>query len=215
MTPGEYFIKDGEIEFNQGLEKTVITVKNVGDRPIQVGSHYHFYEVNPSLVFDKEKAFSSILLETNMRERENIIQKIELINSILNKNQKTLDISILYTELFLANCFVNNINIYNSEVHYEKNSLSLIVENDTPQLKKSAEISEFFESLSRCHNVKHELHGYDGFYHAEIEYVVYNLLNNLIHIQLPGDAIAPETEFYSFGLDYLMNFIKLYKSVEI
>lgn len=165
--------------------------------------------------FDKEKAFSSILLETNMRERENIIQKIELINSILNKNQKTLDISILYTELFLANCFVNNINIYNSEVHYEKNSLSLIVENDTPQLKKSAEISEFFESLSRCHNVKHELHGYDGFYHAEIEYVVYNLLNNLIHIQLPGDAIAPETEFYSFGLDYLMNFIKLYKSVEI
>ena len=42
MTPGEYFIKDGEIEFNQGLEKTVITVKNVGDRPIQVGSHYHF-----------------------------------------------------------------------------------------------------------------------------------------------------------------------------
>ena len=54
MTPGEYFIKDGEIEFNQGLEKTVITVKNVGDRPIQVGSHYHFYEVNPSLVFDKE-----------------------------------------------------------------------------------------------------------------------------------------------------------------
>ena len=61
MTPGEYFIKDGEIEFNQGLEKTVITVKNGGDRPIQVGSHYHFYEVNPSLVFDKEKALGKHL----------------------------------------------------------------------------------------------------------------------------------------------------------
>ncbi|MBQ8478740.1 MAG: urease subunit beta, partial [Succinivibrio sp.] len=43
------------------LEKTVITVKNVGDRPIQVGSHYHFYEVNPSLVFDKEKALGKHL----------------------------------------------------------------------------------------------------------------------------------------------------------
>ena len=61
MTPGEYLIKDGEIEFNQDLEKTVITVKNVGDRPIQVGSHYHFYEVNPSLVFDKEKALGKHL----------------------------------------------------------------------------------------------------------------------------------------------------------
>lgn len=56
MIPGEFFIEDGQIEFNCGLEKVSIEVCNTGDRPIQVGSHYHFYEVNPALVFDKEKA---------------------------------------------------------------------------------------------------------------------------------------------------------------
>gem|GEM_PF-5951023 len=165
--------------------------------------------------FDKEKAFSSILIETDMRERENIIQKIELINSFLNKEQKNLDISILYVELFLANCFANGINIYNSEVRYENNMLLLVVENDGPGLKKYREISEFFESLSSCHNVKHELHGYDGFYDAKIENVVYNLLNNLINNQLPRYAIAYETDFYSFGLEFLMNFKKMYKSIEM
>ncbi len=61
MIPGEFFIDEGEIELNQGLEKTSLKVKNVGDRPIQVGSHYHFYEVNPSLVFDKQKALGKHL----------------------------------------------------------------------------------------------------------------------------------------------------------
>ncbi len=56
MIPGEFLIEEGQIEFNKDLPKTEITVKNTGDRPIQVGSHYHFYEVNPALVFDKEKA---------------------------------------------------------------------------------------------------------------------------------------------------------------
>lgn len=61
MIPGEFFIDDGEIELNKGLEKTSITVKNEGDRPVQVGSHYHFYEVNPALVFDREKALGKYL----------------------------------------------------------------------------------------------------------------------------------------------------------
>ena len=53
MIPGEYFIDEGDIEFNSQLLKTTLTVKNTGDRPIQVGSHYHFYEVNPALLFEK------------------------------------------------------------------------------------------------------------------------------------------------------------------
>ena len=165
--------------------------------------------------FDKEKAFSAILLETNMRERENIIQKVELINSILNKEQKILDISLLYVELFLTNCFVNDINISSSAIHYENNKLTLLVTNNNTLLQHPSKLSVFFENLSHSHRVEHELHGYDGFYHAEIEYVAYNLLNNLIKLQLPQYYIAPETEFYRFGLDFLMNFIKLYKSIEM
>lgn len=56
MIPGEYFIEDGEIELNAGRERQTIDVANSGDRPIQVGSHYHFYETNEALHFDREKA---------------------------------------------------------------------------------------------------------------------------------------------------------------
>ena len=55
MTPGEFLIEDGEIELNAGRERQTIDVANSGDRPIQVGSHYHFYETNPALSFDREK----------------------------------------------------------------------------------------------------------------------------------------------------------------
>ncbi|MFY9828016.1 MAG: urease subunit beta [Rhodoplanes sp.] len=56
MIPGEFFIKDGEIELNAGRETMRLTVSNAGDRPIQVGSHYHFFETNPALKFDRDKA---------------------------------------------------------------------------------------------------------------------------------------------------------------
>ncbi|MFZ1921723.1 MAG: urease subunit beta [Xanthobacteraceae bacterium] len=56
MTPGEYFIKDGEIELNKGRRTVTLAVSNTGDRPIQVGSHYHFFETNPALKFDRKKA---------------------------------------------------------------------------------------------------------------------------------------------------------------
>jgi urease subunit beta len=56
MIPGEYFIEDGEIELNAGREVRQLTVANSGDRPIQVGSHYHFYETNEALKFDREQA---------------------------------------------------------------------------------------------------------------------------------------------------------------
>jgi urease subunit gamma/beta len=53
--PGEVVAKEGEIVFNQGAERVVLTVANTGDRPIQVGSHYHFFETNPALSFEREK----------------------------------------------------------------------------------------------------------------------------------------------------------------
>ena len=56
MIPGEMFIQDGEIELNAGRNTATLTVANTGDRPIQVGSHYHFFETNPALSFDRAKA---------------------------------------------------------------------------------------------------------------------------------------------------------------
>jgi urease subunit beta len=56
MIPGEFFIKQGEIELNKGRRGVTLTVSNTGDRPIQVGSHYHFFETNPALNFDRKKA---------------------------------------------------------------------------------------------------------------------------------------------------------------
>ncbi len=56
MTPGEMFIQSGEIELNKGRKNVTLTVANTGDRPIQVGSHYHFFETNPALKFDRKKS---------------------------------------------------------------------------------------------------------------------------------------------------------------
>jgi urease subunit beta len=56
MIPGEYFIREGTIELNKGRKTVTLAVANTGDRPIQVGSHYHFFETNPALQFDRNKA---------------------------------------------------------------------------------------------------------------------------------------------------------------
>jgi urease subunit beta len=56
MIPGEYQIQDGEIELNAGRRTLSLTVANSGDRPIQVGSHYHFFETNDALNFDRSAA---------------------------------------------------------------------------------------------------------------------------------------------------------------
>jgi urease subunit beta len=55
MIPGEMFVATGEIELNAGRNSVTVEVANSGDRPIQVGSHYHFYETNHALHFDREK----------------------------------------------------------------------------------------------------------------------------------------------------------------
>lgn len=56
MKPGEIIPADGTVELNRGQNSVVLTVSNTGDRPVQVGSHYHFYETNPGLRFDRELA---------------------------------------------------------------------------------------------------------------------------------------------------------------
>jgi urease subunit beta len=56
MIPGEIFVQDGSIELNAGRKTLTLTVANTGDRPIQVGSHYHFFETNPAMQFDRKKA---------------------------------------------------------------------------------------------------------------------------------------------------------------
>ncbi|NIZ00422.1 urease subunit beta [Thalassospira lucentensis] len=56
MIPGEIITKEGNLILNEGRETKTITVSNTGDRPVQVGSHYHFYETNPGLDFDRDAA---------------------------------------------------------------------------------------------------------------------------------------------------------------
>ena len=56
MIPGEVFVEEGELALNEGRATLRLTVANTGDRPVQVGSHYHFAETNPALSFDRERA---------------------------------------------------------------------------------------------------------------------------------------------------------------
>ena len=55
MIPGELITAEGEIILNEGKQLTKVSVANIGDRPIQIGSHYHFYEANEGLIFDRDK----------------------------------------------------------------------------------------------------------------------------------------------------------------
>jgi urease subunit beta len=61
MTPGEVITPPGDLVLNEGAEVTVLVVANTGDRPVQVGSHYHFAETNPGLAFDRNAAMGKRL----------------------------------------------------------------------------------------------------------------------------------------------------------
>ena len=61
MHPGEYFLDDGDVELNAGRSTAQVVVRNTGDRPVQVGSHYHFFEVNSALDFDRRAAYLSLI----------------------------------------------------------------------------------------------------------------------------------------------------------
>lgn len=61
MKPGEYFLESGDIHANQSREPVTLTVYNTGDRPVQVGSHFHFFEANRALKFDRAAAYGTRL----------------------------------------------------------------------------------------------------------------------------------------------------------
>ncbi|AJH15458.1 MULTISPECIES: urease subunit beta [Myroides] len=82
MVPGEYFIKEEDIICNEGREITTITVVNKGDRPIQVGSHYHFFEVNKMMEFDRAAAFGkrlNIIASTAVRFEPGEEKEVDLV----------------------------------------------------------------------------------------------------------------------------------------
>jgi len=82
MIPGEYILAKGDIECNKGRPTDRITVMNTGDRPIQVGAHFHFFEVNRKMVFDREKAFGmrlNIASGTAVRFEPGEEKQIELV----------------------------------------------------------------------------------------------------------------------------------------
>lgn len=82
MIPGEYFIAKGDIECNVGRRTAKIKVTNTGDRPVQIGSHFHFFEVNRAMSFDRAKAFGmrlNIAAGTAVRFEPGEEKEVELV----------------------------------------------------------------------------------------------------------------------------------------
>lgn len=89
MIPGELQIKDGDIELNEGRPTITIEVANTGDRPVQIGSHYHFYEVNPALHFEREQARGfrlNIAAGTAVRFEPGQTRTVELVPFVGNRS---------------------------------------------------------------------------------------------------------------------------------
>jgi len=83
VIPGEYFLDDGDIELNVGRRTATVVVANAGDRPVQVGSHYHFYEVNPALQFERDVALGmrlNIAAGTAVRFEPGQRRTVELVD---------------------------------------------------------------------------------------------------------------------------------------
>ncbi len=82
MIPGEILVAEGEISLNEGREILTLVVKNSGDRPVQVGSHYHFFETNSALLFDREKTWGfrlNIVSGTAVRFEPGQDREVELV----------------------------------------------------------------------------------------------------------------------------------------
>lgn len=82
MIPGEYILAKGDIECNVGRITSIITVVNTGDRPVQVGSHFHFFEVNKQMELNREKAFGmrlNIAAGTAVRFEPGEEKEVELV----------------------------------------------------------------------------------------------------------------------------------------
>lgn len=88
MIPGEYILKDEEIIINEGRSTIRIAVVNTGDRPVQIGSHFHFFEVNRQMDFDREKALGmrlNIAAGTAVRFEPGEENEVELVEFGGNK----------------------------------------------------------------------------------------------------------------------------------
>ena len=82
MIPGEVLLGDGEVEINAGRPVTTLTVTNTADRPVQVGSHYHFAEANPGLSFDRDAAWGQRLAVpagTSVRFEPGVTREVDLV----------------------------------------------------------------------------------------------------------------------------------------
>lgn len=98
MVPGEVFVQLGDIELNVGRKTKTLKVSNSGDRPVQIGSHFHFYEVNSAMQFDREEAYGmrlNIMAGTAVRfepGQERTIELVELAGdrTVYGFNQKVM-----------------------------------------------------------------------------------------------------------------------------
>ena len=98
LIPGEIFVQDGDIELNVGRATKTLKVSNGGDRPIQIGSHFHFYEVNSAMNFDREAAYGmrlNIMAGTAVRfepGQERTVELVELAGdrTVYGFNQKVM-----------------------------------------------------------------------------------------------------------------------------
>jgi urease subunit beta len=89
MIPGEYKIASGDVELNKGCRTVTLQITNSGDRPVQVGSHYHFFETNEALKFDRKKAYGfrlNIAAGTAVRFEPGQARTVELV--ALSGNRK-------------------------------------------------------------------------------------------------------------------------------
>ena len=96
MIPGEYILAKGDIEINAGRATVTVQVINTGDRPVQVGSHFHFFEVNRQVQFEREKAFGmrlNIAAGTAVRFEPGEEKEVELVS--FGGNQKIFGFSNL------------------------------------------------------------------------------------------------------------------------
>lgn len=85
MIPGEIIVVSGDIELNAGRRPLRISVANTGDRPVQVGSHYHFYETNSALSFEREKAYGcrlNIAAGTAVRFEPGQTREVDLVEYV-------------------------------------------------------------------------------------------------------------------------------------
>ena len=99
MIPGEMKVVAGDIELNKGRPVVVLKVVNAGDRPIQVGSHYHFFETNEALQFDRKKAYGfrlNIAAGTAVRFEPGQKRTVELVSISGNKKIYGFTLSLIH-----------------------------------------------------------------------------------------------------------------------